>query len=69
MQDQNGCLVLSQARAIASASCGGGAFNSYADSDSTSKVLGFCGLLPPGVFPGFNYNTGNSGSNSWSPGY
>jgi hypothetical protein len=42
-QDQNGCLVLSKARALASASCGGGAFNSFADSEATSKVLGFCG--------------------------
>lgn len=64
-QDQNGCLVLSKARALAVSSCGGGAFNSYADSDSTSKVLGFCGLMPPGTVPGFSFNSNDSGSNTW----
>lgn len=67
-QDENGCLVLKNARAMASASCGGGAFNSFSDSDATTKVLGFCGLLPPGFFDGFNYSGGDSGSTSWDGG-
>ncbi|GBF89828.1 hypothetical protein Rsub_02532 [Raphidocelis subcapitata] len=65
-QDQNGCLVLSQARAMAMASCGGGAFNSYSSSDASTRVLGFCGLLPPGVFPGFGYSGSNGGGQTWA---
>jgi len=65
-QDQNGCLVLSNARALATASCGGGAFNSYADSDATSRVLGFCGLFPPGAAPEFNFSSTDGGSNSFN---
>jgi hypothetical protein len=64
-RDQNGCLVLSQARAIATASCGGGAFNSFADSDAKSTVLGFCGLFPDGAAPEFSFSGSNGGSNSW----
>ncbi|KAI8473620.1 MAG: hypothetical protein J3K34DRAFT_410635 [Monoraphidium minutum] len=65
-QDKNGCLVLSKARALATASCGGGAFNSYADSESTSKVLGFCGMFPPGGGPEFSLSNTQGGSNNWS---
>lgn len=65
-EDENGCLVLSRARAMALASCGGGAFNSYSDSDATSQVLGFCGLFPPGAGPDFSFSTGDSGSNTWN---
>jgi hypothetical protein len=60
-QDENGCLVLNQARAMAMSSCGGGAFNSVADADATSIVLGFCGLGGPT----FSYSSTDAGSNNW----
>lgn len=63
-QDENGCLALSKAQALAVASCGGGAFKSYSSSDATSKVLGFCGLAT-GAVPGFSFNSGSSGSDTW----
>ena len=50
-QDSRGCLVLSQARALASARCGAGAAEAFTKAEATSIVLGFCGLLdmlPPG---------------------
>jgi hypothetical protein len=59
--DENGCLVLNRARALAMSSCGGGAFNSYSDADATSVVLGFCGLGGPT----FNYSSTDAGGNSW----
>ncbi|KAI8470303.1 MAG: hypothetical protein J3K34DRAFT_510396 [Monoraphidium minutum] len=65
-QDENGCLVLSKARALATASCGGGAFDSTSDTDATSKVLGFCGLFAPGAGPQFSINGSDGGSTSLS---
>lgn len=42
--NRNGCVILSQAYAIAEASCGGGYFSSSAQSEATSQVFGYCGI-------------------------
>jgi hypothetical protein len=60
-QDSKGCLVLNEARALAQARCRGGQFTSDAQSEATSTVLGFCGLLPPG-YGGSSFASGTSGS-------
>jgi len=64
-KDQNGCLVLNEAKALAQARCGDGAADSVADAEASSTVLGFCGLLE-GFFPDTetSWSGGNSGSTS-----
>eukprot|EP00879_Flechtneria_rotunda_P008825 GHRR01009243.1.p1 GENE.GHRR01009243.1~~GHRR01009243.1.p1 ORF type:complete len:473 (+),score=194.98 GHRR01009243.1:401-1819(+) len=65
-QDSRGCLVLNQARAIAQARCGRNGAEASAQSEASSRVLGFCGLLNylPGGF-NFGVSGANSGSNSY----
>jgi len=60
-QDAKGCLVLNEAKALAQARCRGGQFTSDAQSEATSTVLGFCGLLPLG-YGGSSFTSGSSGS-------
>jgi hypothetical protein len=63
-RNKQGCLVLTQARALAVAQCGGGQFTAYAEASAESQVLGLCGLLSGagnsvnGGFPGININDG-----------
>lgn len=68
-KDQNGCLVLNEAKAMAQAKCGDGAADAIADAEASSTVLGFCGLLE-GFFPDseLSFSGGNSGSTSTSNG-
>ena len=64
-KDQNGCLVLNEAKAMAQAKCGDGAADAVAEAEASSSVLGFCGLLE-GFFPDTDISVagGNSGSTS-----
>jgi hypothetical protein len=63
-QDSRGCLVLNQARAMARARCGPGVAESFSRAQSTSVVLGFCGLFD--FIPGLNmgWSGGDAGSNA-----
>ncbi|KAF6257956.1 hypothetical protein COO60DRAFT_1521458 [Scenedesmus sp. NREL 46B-D3] len=63
-QDSRGCLVLNQARAMARARCGPGAAEAVSRAQSTSTVLGFCGLFD--FIPGLNmgWSGGDAGSNA-----
>lgn len=43
--NQNGCLVLTKAKALAVAQCKGGVFRSYTEASVEKKVIGLCGIL------------------------
>lgn len=50
-RERNGCLVLTQVRALAVAKCQNGFVRTYADASVERKVLGFCGVLEQfGIF-------------------
>lgn len=44
-KDARGCLVLSQARAMAEVKCGASGAQAFSKAQTTSVLLGFCGLL------------------------
>lgn len=56
--------MLNQAKAMAQAKCGAGVAESISKAEATSVVLGFCGLAD--LIPGYSFNSGNAGGNSWS---
>lgn len=70
-RDRRGCLILTQARATAQASCGPNGAFAQASTEVTRQVLGACGLQPLFNinFPQINLGTGrklaqgNSGNN------
>jgi hypothetical protein len=75
--NNDGCLVLNEARALAVARCRGGQFSSESKTSATSTVLGFCGMLSseggPGGLPwggngGFNGGYLPGGRNSYGGG-
>jgi len=43
--NKKGCLVLTEARALAVARCKGGVFTASAEASVERKVLGLCGIL------------------------
>lgn len=49
--NQQGCLVLNEAKAMAQARCGAdGTAEAVSNAEASSSVLGFCGLMLDGVF-------------------
>lgn len=42
-RDEQGCVVLTKARALASAQCRGGVASSFAEASFESRTLGLCG--------------------------
>jgi hypothetical protein len=58
-RNRQGCVVLTQARALAVAQCSGGQFTAFAEASAESQVLGLCGLGFRAITsPGFNINIG-----------